>query len=194
MLEMVRKETANKTKISASCCYLCYNLLLSWIPFAVLITSSLTGYLRPRKKGRENRDKDDQRLDIKDEHKIIKDSKGWIRNICSQLLTTKDQKGNQIKYSNTVYYMHNNILFHAMCSCGTHRFWITTEKYKCISSSLWLQSLLSGNLYCAFLAVAKLCSRSFPCLIVLCLNSLNVYQRMYQTETLRQMNPLPKSK
>lgn len=105
-----------------------------------------------QKKGRENCDKDDQRRCIKDEHKIIKYLKGWIRNICSQLLTTKDQKGNQMKYSNTVYYMDNNILFH---ECGAHRLWMTTEKYKWISGSLWMQYLLSGNLYCAFLEVAK---------------------------------------
>lgn len=140
-----------KKKVSANCCFLCH--------FAsVLNTSCSSDHLlfnsTSQKKGRANRDKDDQRWYIKDEHKIIKYSKGWIRNICSQLLTTKDWKGNQMKYSNAVYYMHNNILFHA---CGTHRLWMTTKKYKWISCSLWMQYLLSANLYCPFLEVAKVC-------------------------------------
>lgn len=109
------------------------------------------------------------------------------------MLTTSDNKEPKRKpnkiFKHCVYYIHNNTLLHAMCSCATHRLRMTTKKYKCLSNLLWIQSSLSGNIHCGFLEGTKLCLGIFPCLLV-CLNSLNVYQRTYWTQTPRQMNAL----
>lgn len=110
------------------------------------------------------------------------------------MLTTSDNKGPKRKpnkiFKHYVYYMYNNTVFHAKCNCATRRPWMTTKKYKFVSNLLWIQSSLSGNIHCGFLEMTKLCLGIFPCLLVICLYSLNVYQRTYRTQTLRQMNPL----